>query len=126
MWGEARNEGEPGMRAVGHVIQNRVKAGVHGTYVTDAVSEAYQFSCWNEGDPNRDAIFNLPDLPEDSRDYRMWIAARRVAHEILSGGSQDPTGGALFYHSVAVEPRWSRGVPALRRIGTHIFYRTAA
>lgn len=27
MWGEARGEGATGMRAVGHVIMNRVKAG---------------------------------------------------------------------------------------------------
>jgi hypothetical protein len=32
MWGEARNGGEAAMRAVGHVIDNRRRAGTHGTY----------------------------------------------------------------------------------------------
>src|SRR3954469_3193825 len=44
MWGEARNGGEAAMRAVGHVIDNRRRAGTHGTYATETVSEAYQFS----------------------------------------------------------------------------------
>ena len=125
MWGEARGSGEEGMRAVGHVIDNRRKAGRHGAFVTDTVSEAYQFSCWNAGDPNLRAIRNVDALPRDSHDYRMWRAASRIAEEILSGRSEDPTGGALFYHATYVAPRWSRGLPPIRRIGNHLFFLAA-
>jgi spore germination cell wall hydrolase CwlJ-like protein len=55
----------------------------------------------------------------------MWAAARRIAEEILSGRSEDPTGGALFYHADYVAPTWSRGVPPIRRIGSHLFFLTA-
>ena len=51
MWGEARGGGEEAMRAVGHVIANRRQSGRHGAFATDTVSEAWQFSCWNPGDP---------------------------------------------------------------------------
>jgi spore germination cell wall hydrolase CwlJ-like protein len=125
MWGEARGSGEEGMRAVGHVIDNRRKSGRHGAFATDTVSEAWQFSCWNAGDPNLRAIRGVDSLPSDSHDYRMWRAAGRIAEEIMSGRSEDPTGGALFYHADYVAPRWSRGVPPIRRIGNHLFFLTA-
>jgi spore germination cell wall hydrolase CwlJ-like protein len=125
MWGEARGQGEEGMRAVGHVIDNRRRSGLHGSYATEAVSEAFQFSCWNPNDPNRAAMMNVLDLPAESHDGRMWRAARGLAEQILAGRSVDPTGGALFYHSIAVAPRWSQGMPPVARIGDHIFFRTA-
>jgi spore germination cell wall hydrolase CwlJ-like protein len=125
MWGEARGQGEEAMRAVGHVIANRRRTGAHGAYVTDTVSEAFQFSCWNPGDPNRQAMLDVLSLPKESKEHLLWLAARRMADEILSGRSADPTGGALFYHSEAVAPDWSRGLVPVRRIGTHLFFRSA-
>src|SRR5688572_29315106 len=113
------------MRAVGHVIDNRRRAGMHGAFVTDTVGEAFQFSCWNAGDPNRVAIENVDQLREGSRPQLMWLAARRLAYEIMAGRSADPTGGALFYHSVDVAPRWSQGMPVVAQIGGHLFFRAA-
>jgi hypothetical protein len=125
MWGEARGQGEEAMRAVGHVIDNRRRAsGSDPDFVTDTVSEAFQFSCWNPGDPNREAMLNVDALPLDSRDRGMWAAARNLADEILASRSLDPTGGALFYHAAGVAPTWSRGVAPVARIGDHLFYRT--
>jgi len=125
MWGEARGDGEAGMRAVGHVIDNRRRSGRNPTtFVTDTVSEAWQFSCWNPGDPNFAAMLNVDALPANSHDRRMWLTARQIADEILSGESQDPTDGALFYHSVEVSPRWSQGVAPVGQIGRHLFFRT--
>jgi spore germination cell wall hydrolase CwlJ-like protein len=111
------------MRAVGHVILNRWLAKRHGAYVTDTVSAAWQFSCWNQGDPNRAAMLNIEALPERSEDHRLWLVAKRLAGEILSGQSADPTDGALFYHADAVQPAWSHGVAPVARIGSHLFFR---
>jgi N-acetylmuramoyl-L-alanine amidase len=125
MWGEARSGGEEAMRAVGHVIDNRRRSGAHGSYATETVSEAWQFSCWNKNDPNYAAMLNVDGLRPDSEDQLMWLAAKRLAGEILSGQSSDPTGGALFYHTAAVSPRWSVGLAPDRVIGGHLFFRTA-
>lgn len=125
MWGEGRGEGEVGMRAVGHVIHNRWQAKRHGAFVTDTVSEAWQFSAWNEGDPNRAAMLNIDVLPPGSRDHRLWLDAKRIAAEILSGGSADPTGGALSYHTTDVHPAWSRGIAPVTQIGEHRFFRAS-
>jgi spore germination cell wall hydrolase CwlJ-like protein len=122
MWGEARNQGEIGMRAVGHVIANRRQAKTHGSFVTDTVSAAWQFSCWNKNDPNRAAMLAIEDLPRESEAWRQWQEARRLADDILSGRSADPTGGALFYHTTAVHPRWAEGVTPSKQIGAHLFY----
>ena len=126
MWGEARGGGEDAMRAVGHVIDNRRRSGLHGAYATETVSEAFQFSCWNRDDPNREAMMNVDSLDPKGADGPSWLAARRIAGEILSGRSDDPTGGALFYHDVEVTPRWSSGIPPTRLIGGHLFFRAAA
>ena len=125
MWGEARGSGEDGMRAVGHVIANRRLSGRHGAFATDTVSEAWQFSCWNPGDPNLRAMQNVETLPHAGREYRMWLAAKRIADEVLAGRSQDPTGGALFYHADYVAPHWAEGVAPVTQIGHHLFYLTA-
>jgi spore germination cell wall hydrolase CwlJ-like protein len=125
MWGEARSGGEEAMRAVGHVIDNRRRARTHGTYVTETVSAAWQFSAWNRGDPNRAAMLNIHALREGGEDQAMWLAAKRLADDILSGRSADPTGGALFYHTAAVSPSWSAGLAPDRVIGGHLFFRTA-
>ena len=125
MWGEARNGGADAMRAVGHVIDNRRRAGTHGKYATETVSAAWQFSAWNKNDPNYPAMMNIDKLREGSEDHRMWLEAKRLAADILSGASADPTGGALFYHTAAVSPRWSSGLAPVRVIGGHLFFRTA-
>ncbi len=125
MWGEARNGGSDAMRAVGHVIDNRRRANTHGRYATETVSAAWQFSAWNRNDPNYQAMMNIDRLREGSEDHLMWMEAKRLASEILSGASADPTGGALFYHTAAVSPRWSAGLAPVRVIGGHLFFRTA-
>jgi spore germination cell wall hydrolase CwlJ-like protein len=126
MWGEARGEGEEGMRAVGHVIRNRWEAKRYGAYVTDTVSQAFQFSAWNPGDPNRAAMLAIDALPKDGEAWRQWLAAKRLANEILTGRSADPTGGALFYHTVAIHPQWADGMAPTTRVGEHLFYKAAA
>jgi spore germination cell wall hydrolase CwlJ-like protein len=125
MWGEARNGGEEAMRAVGHVIDNRRRSGRHGAYATETVSEAWQFSAWNANDPNRARMMNIHALADGSREQAMWVTARRVADEILAGRSADPTGGALFYHTTGVSPRWSREVEPTAYIGGHLFFSNA-
>ena len=61
IWGEARGEGFQGRCAVGHVILNRVrKGGWWGNTVEEVCLKPWQFSCWNKGDPNREAMEKLP------------------------------------------------------------------
>src|SRR5689334_22986754 len=74
--GEARGEGKPGMEDVACVIMNRVNAAKlylaqkdkpHALFGDGSVASAclakWQFSCWNEDDPNRAVILALDDKP---------------------------------------------------------------
>jgi hypothetical protein len=123
-WGEARSEGEDGMRAVAHVMVNRV-GNRFGETLSTVILAPRQFSVWNRSDPNRRLVMNLVADPEpytSGENADAWEAAQRVAREVLSGKSVDPTGGALFYHTRAVRPSWSRYGQGRQVIGAHIFY----
>jgi N-acetylmuramoyl-L-alanine amidase len=123
MWGEARGEGAKGMLAVGHVIKNRMDSDRFGGSVAHVVWRPKQFSCWNKHDPNREKMKEIAALPKDSVEYKRWKLAKRLANQILAGRTQDPTDGALFYHTTGIKPFWADASKAVAQIANHVFYR---
>ena len=121
VWGEARSEGEDGMRAVAHVMVNRIGPRF-GEDLATVILSPKQFSVWNRGDPNRRTVVNLARDPSSVATDPQWIVADQIAREVLGGASVDPTNGALFYHTRAVRPRWARVGQGRQTIGQHIFY----
>lgn len=121
-WGEARSEGPEGMRAVSHVIVNRVGSRF-GESIETVVRAPKQFSAWNRGDPNRPLVQNPDRYATRGANRETWLAAQEIARQVLSGQSVDPTDGALFYHTRAIRPWWSRHGEGATVIGAHIFYR---
>jgi hypothetical protein len=121
-WGEARSEGEDGMRAVAHVMVNRVGQRF-GDSLETVIHAPKQFSVWNRGDPNRRLVSGLAENTNVAFGGPEWEAAQRIAREVLSGQSVDPTNGALFYHTRAIRPYWSHHGEGRRVIGAHVFYR---
>ncbi|MEQ1618732.1 MAG: cell wall hydrolase [Terricaulis sp.] len=122
IWAEARSEGEVGMRAVAHVIVNRIGARF-GDNVENVILAPWQFSAWNARDPNRPLVENPDVYATAGGNLVAWETAQRIAREVLLGQSNDPTGGALFYHARSVHPRWARFGDGRRIIGAHAFYR---
>ncbi|OQW56408.1 MAG: hypothetical protein A4S17_13905 [Proteobacteria bacterium HN_bin10] len=120
-WGEARGEGEIGMRAVAHVMVNRI-GDRFGEDLAAVILAPKQFSVWNGNDPNRRMVESLARDPSSIVTDDEWAAAERIAREVLSGQSVDPTDGALFYHARSVRPRWARAARGRQVIGQHIFY----
>ena len=82
-----------------------------------------QFSAWNLGDPNRPLVQNPERYARGGVNQVTWVQAQQIAREVLSGQSVDPTNGALFYHTRAIRPWWSRYGEGPTTIGAHIFYR---
>lgn len=121
-WGEARSEGEDGMRAVAHVMVNRI-GDRFGDDLETVILAPKQFSVWNRGDPNRPLVRNPERYATGGVALETWETAQRVAREVLSGQSVDPTEGALFYHTSAIRPYWSRHGQGRQVIGAHVFYR---
>ena len=152
MWGEARNLGVQGMEAVGHVIKNRADAHHprFGSGIKGVVLKSKQFSCWNRNDPNREEMSDMqkisnyinrkePPPGEKSFDdwfkkfknssqfpeYTAWVKAFELAQNILTKNQNDPTSGALFYHTTKVHPDWAKGEKPIAKYGSHLFYKTA-
>ena len=122
VWGEARSEGELGMRAVAHVMVNRI-GDRFGEDLATVILAPKQFSVWNRGDPNRRLVLNLVRDPDHYvTDAAQWETAQRIAREVLAGQSVDPTEGALFYHTQGVRPSWARQGVGRQVIGAHVFY----
>jgi spore germination cell wall hydrolase CwlJ-like protein len=128
MWGEARSDGPEAMRAVGHVIINRIRSKrKFGKNVKEVVWKRKAFSCWNPSDPNREAMMNIAQLPSKSLERVRWKQAVKIAEQILEGGDKDPTNGALFYHTKAIKPYWvDSTTKPVANINSHLFYRDDA
>lgn len=117
IWGEARGEGQTGMQAVANVIMNRVKkGGWYGATVQDVVLKKWQFSTWNEGDPNREKALSVTVA-----DPNFWTS-KKLAALAYNGQLDDITGGATNYHAKSVLPSWSMKMTKTASIGNHIFY----
>lgn len=118
LWGEARGEGIRGMQAVANVITNRVNAGKwYGRTYEEVVLKPYQFSCWNENDPNFSKLKSVND--NDVNFYN----AKGLARLAYDGDLLDITGGATHYHRAGSTPYWAGSMQKTAVIGNHVFYK---
>lgn len=148
IWGEARQEGTKGMIAVGNVIKNRAEANkkMFGQGIKGVALKPKQFSCWNEGDPNReklkdilqyDKLVSMRKSPTgepfnewfqkfkntgEYLEYKSYVKAKEIAQQILSGSVPDPTKGAVYYHTLDVKPIWRTKLDQVAQYGNHVFY----
>lgn len=120
LWGEARNQGEQGMRAVASVIENRRRQSYRGKATAAAVClDPWQFSCWNANDPNLPRLRRLSSQPD-----AQYLLARRIAAEVQQGSLADITRKARHYYAASLRPPayWSRGKSPCVVIGDHLFF----
>jgi spore germination cell wall hydrolase CwlJ-like protein len=115
---EARSEPRVGQLAVAAVVLNRVADPAFPDTICDVVTEGAehgrhrcQFSWHCDGEKDQ------PGNPA------AWENALSVARLALDGAQDDPSRGALWYHSDRVRPAWSRNMAVIARIGGHLFYR---
>lgn len=122
LWGESRGELLPGQVAVAAVVMNRVRDGRYGHGIKGVCLRPWQFSCFNNNDPN------LPLLLQPPRHapYRQCeIIAELAVKELL----QDPTDGATHYYNPETVPggwpaSWDKSkMVDCGTIGRHSFWR---
>lgn len=116
VWMEARGEGMIGMTAVAHVIANRLASRRWGSTIASVCLAPFQFSCWNDRDPNREAMARAPDADLSDADEAMYKAQEGI--------TEDPTNGATHYYAVGTPtPAWAQPPAKLEvTIGRHNFY----
>ena len=129
IYGEARGESYAGMVAVGCVAVNRARIALawvakHGRphplfgdgSIRSACLAPWQFSSWNENDPNRAKL-----LAVSLQDPLMakCLSAARAAVEL-----PDTTRGSTHYYatSMAEPPAWALNHSATEQIGGHLFF----
>lgn len=120
IWGEARGEGPNGMMAVAEVIITRVKHAKR--WPNDVISvcqQPFQFSCWNENDPNLGKLLAVDDTDAT------FAAALDIAQLAVDGLLQNTTKGADHYHEQSINPRWAHRETPVAVIGRHKFYKLA-
>jgi hypothetical protein len=116
---EARGETLKGQFAVAEVILNRVASRRFPNTICEVVYQGvrpgqrggcqFSFAC----DGKSEALHNRAAA----------TLASRIAQVMADGGHRGLTGGALYFHTTAVEPVWSRRMTQTTQIGAHLFYR---
>ena len=114
---EARGESIKGIFAVAEVIINRAESAKFPNSVCGVVNQGShrttgcQFSYKCDG---------VADKMHEKDAYRM---VGKIAELALEDAVPDVTAGALYYHTNAVNPRWSRAFEKVATIGVHYFYK---
>src|SRR4051794_25973639 len=123
IYGEARGEGEEGMKAVASVVMNRVAlADRHKHFGDGSVASAckahMQFDCWMASDPN------LHKIEAVTQDDPVFAAAVQIATDAVNGDLDDNTGGATYYYARGIPtPAWAVGKTPCATIGHHFFFK---
>lgn len=122
MLGEARGEGKEGMIAVGWTILNRVAhPSWRGRNIIDVCLKPYQFSCWNQDDPNRKYLLGIDEYDQAFKD------ARSIAAQLMANDIPDPTHGATYYYATSCAmPNWAAGKTSCFKLGNHLFFKDIA
>jgi len=114
---EARGESLRGIFAVAEVILNRVDTGRYPDTVCAVINQGTgeRYGC--------QFSYNCDGRAETITEARAYERVGKVARLMLDGMPRDLTGGATYYHTKAVSPRWSRVFDRTVTIDAHHFYR---
>ena len=113
---EARGETVKGQFAVGEVILNRVSSPSFPDTICGVINQGTgrKFSC--------QFTYTCDGRAEVIREPKAYQMVGKVAKMMIDGLPRTLTGGATFYHTKAVRPRWSRAFERTATIGFHHFY----
>jgi spore germination cell wall hydrolase CwlJ-like protein len=116
---EAANQGEDGMLAVLHVINNR--AGGEPARALSQVARRKAFSCINSITSQKHPDYG-PAIGRAMKD-RTWSRAMQMVDAYCAGRlGADNTGGATHY-CIHPPESWKEQMAFTKRIGLHVFFR---
>ena len=114
---EARGESFKGIAAVAEVIVNRAKSRKFPSSICAVISQGVG------GKPGCQFSYKCDGRAEVYREKKAYIRVAKMARAKLDDRLPHVTGGALYYHTTAVKPRWSRKFRRTARVGVHLFYK---
>jgi N-acetylmuramoyl-L-alanine amidase len=118
---EARGEDRHGRLAVAHAVLNRRGQPQFKPTICEVIrqgaadgSAGCQFSWACDGKPGR---------PRNEEPHAESLA---LAAEVLAGRTEDPTGGAMWFHTTdTAPPSWTRELTRTATFGNHVFYKSS-
>lgn len=128
IYGEARGEDRQSKIAVACVILNRVQQRKQCGYrnidgrkiptIAATCLKPWQFSCWNEKDPNRKVILKVTPA------NKIFAECLEIAQKAYDCRLQDITSGATHYYNPrgCEKPRWAEGKKPCAVVGKHLFF----
>jgi len=122
---EARDQPTIGQMAVAEVVMNRVHSPLFPDTVCEVIYQAPTYK-WKQDLPikHRCQFSWYCDGKSDTpKDQRAWNKSIAIAEEVYYsyGLSINIVDGAIFYHSIDVDPDWNREYVV--QIEDHIFYK---
>lgn len=106
---EARNQPLIGQEAVTHVVLNRMSES--GRTAKQVITSKDQFSWYWDG---------KSDFPSDEAAFNKAIEV--VSNVLITRGSTSMW-RINHYHTVGIDPYWSKNMRKVITIGDHVFYR---
>ena len=133
---EARNQPVLGIAGVVFTIANRAVIGTRGKTWSEVCVSPWQYSCWNDHDPNQVLGLTLADQLSRNVSFDRTTSDAIVLHtslwlalQVQGGAVDDPTHGATHYYApgAVAAPLWVKA-PARRtvQIADHLFYTNVA
>ncbi len=86
----------------------------------EVCQQRFQFSCWNQNDPNRSQMERL------SRADLQGIL--KIVDDVIENRVEDPTSGSTHYYAPGKipKPNWAKGKDPIAKIGNHDFFNNIA
>ena len=114
---EARGETVKGQFAVAEVIMNRVRSSRFPDTLCSVINQGTgrKYQC--------QFTYTCDGHDEIIAEKQAYLRVSKIARAVIDGMGGDLTGGATYYHTTAVSPKWSRIFKRTTQIGVHLFYR---
>ena len=111
---ESRGESASGQVAVAETVLNRVESTKYPNTVCEVVKQNKQFSFYSDG---------LSDKPTEKV---AWQRSLNIADFMIKDRDYVTVVGkeATHFHADYVQPYWAASLHKIKKVGTHIFYRS--
>lgn len=108
---ESRGETEKGKIAVAYTTLNRVNHDYFPDTICGVVWQNSQFSWTSDG------------KSDEVNEKEVWNEILELVETVINQETEDPTNGALFFHSKGINPpNWADSMELSLDEGNHLFY----
>ena len=121
---ESRSSNRADRMAVADVVINRVQHTYYPNTICEVVKQGKQYASGAMIRNMCQFSWYCDGKSDWPKDTDAWVEAQMIAFNmVVHNDARGITEGATHYHADYVNPRWSRDLQLVGRIGVHIFYR---